>query len=87
MCYYELHIEQFNIFLEKQSFTYRRQEDAKGVKRSSCVQARTSLNLLCLTVIRCSFIFKLTNISYDKYINFCARIVNFRYEYDHVHNF
>ena len=36
MCHYELHIEQFDLFLEEQSFTYRRNKDTKeDVKRSS----------------------------------------------------
>ena len=43
MCHYELHIEQFDLFLEKQSFTYRRQEDTKEVERLSILQARTLL--------------------------------------------
>ena len=35
MCHYELHIEQFDLFLEEQSFTYRRNKDTKDVQRSS----------------------------------------------------
>ena len=36
MFHHELHIEQFDLFLEKQSFTHRRNKYTKDVARSSC---------------------------------------------------
>ena len=41
ICRHQLHIEQFDLFLEEQSFAHRRNKDTKDVKRSSCMQSWT----------------------------------------------
>ena len=70
MCHHELHIEQFDLFLEEQSFTHRRNKDTKDIEKSSCQILSKDfivIGLLCLAIIWCSSIFK--HISYNKYYN------------------
>ena len=45
----ELHFKQFDLFLEEQSFTHRRNKDIKDVERSSC-------GILSMQGLHCTYI-------------------------------
>ena len=99
ICHHELHIEQFDLFLEEQSFTHRRNKlKVLQMMKDRLVRSwvRTLVNLLCFTIlIWCRFIFKLKHIRYKSYnrYNIChltlyyARIVNSRYNRNHIQQY